>query len=776
MLRDAGQNPARVKRLRRRTLLQREGGTPSAAARLLSSPNAGWGLLIILVFVVVASLLGSWARQQPLVAVGRVMSDTRLVRVGFTLIDHERTREERESVRQRTPRVYRANGTALATILTSIDNLPKTLASVGSLDQLAPDVARQFTLTEPALAVIRAEAVEGAVSERWTERANRFVTLLAQVPLLDAKTWQDESQTGLNTQIELRLENQEPVYVSQKNAINIGDQESLRDNARSIAAAAGFAEPALSVVASRLVNDPQPTYQFDGALTTERQNKRADAVHPVPREIPVGQVIYRRGDVLTQSAYDLYREELRQYQRQGERWRIWIRRAGVTGAAGVIAIAAAGYIALFCRRIARHAGRTAGLGALALSALAVAVVGTVANPGLIWMTAVAPTILMAAVMVVAYDRRVGMAVGALHGVLVCVALDLPISFYALVLTGVGFVVWQLYEIRDRRTVVRAGLFAGIGMAVVTILMAMIERPLVIESYRQTLMQAVFDALWAGGGGLLTGALVLTLLPSIERWFDITTGLTLIEKRDPKQPLLRQLQQRAPGTYNHSLNVASISEAAAEAIGADGLLTYVGALYHDIGKMNKPDYFVENYSGGPSKHDRLSPAMSLLVIVGHVKDGMALAEEYTLPRSLRHFIEAHHGTTLVEFFYSRARQQAETRQEVGIDADAPAEIEYRYPGPKPRTKEVAIVMIADAVESATRTMAEPTPSRIDALVRAISNKRLMDGQFDECDLTLRELQTISESISKSVASIYHGRVQYPSTAAVTEAPSREEKRA
>jgi membrane-associated HD superfamily phosphohydrolase len=168
-------------------------------------------------------------------------------------------------------------------------------------------------------------------------------------------------------------------------------------------------------------------------------------------------------------------------------------------------------------------------------------------------------------------------------------------------------------------------------------------------------------------------------------------------------------------------------------------------------------------------------MSLLVIVGHVKDGMAMAQEYGLPRSIQHFIEAHHGTTLVEFFYNRARRQAE--QSAGAqEPDLPEEIEYRYPGPKPRTKEVAILMLADAVESATRTMTEPTPGRIDALVRAIANKRLMDGQFDECELTLRDLQTIVESISKSVASIYHGRVLYPSTASFAERPEKEEKRA
>jgi len=244
-------------------------------------------------------------------------------------------------------------------------------------------------------------------------------------------------------------------------------------------------------------------------------------------------------------------------------------------------------------------------------------------------------------------------------------------------------------------------------------------------------------------------------------------MTLIELRDPKQPILRELQQRAPGTYNHSLNVASIAESAAESIGADALLTYVGCLYHDIGKMNKPMYFIENQSGGPNKHDKLTPAMSLLVIVGHVKDGSEMAREHGLPKSLRHFIEAHHGTTLVEYFYRRAREQAslvdEDRSAEQILQEAadqlPDEVDYRYPGPRPATKEVAITMLSDAVESATRTLTDPTPARIDALVRSLANKRLMDGQFDECDLTFHELSTICESISKTVASIYHGRIRY-----------------
>jgi putative nucleotidyltransferase with HDIG domain len=259
-----------------------------------------------------------------------------------------------------------------------------------------------------------------------------------------------------------------------------------------------------------------------------------------------------------------------------------------------------------------------------------------------------------------------------------------------------------------------------------------------------------------------GSLTLFLLPGVERLFDVATGLTLIELRDPQHPLLRELQLRAPGTYTHSLNVATIAEAAADAIHADTLLTYVGALYHDIGKMNKPEYFVENQVGGVNRHEKLSPAMSLLVIVGHVKDGMELAREFRLPRPVRHFIESHHGTTLVEFFYHRARQQAlaEKGRAPEDEGQVPDEFEYRYPGPKPRTREAAILMIADAVESTTRTLEDPTPARIDSVVRSIVMKRLLDGQFDDCGITLVELNRISEAVGRTVASLYHSRIQYP----------------
>ena len=230
-------------------------------------------------------------------------------------------------------------------------------------------------------------------------------------------------------------------------------------------------------------------------------------------------------------------------------------------------------------------------------------------------------------------------------------------------------------------------------------------------------------------------------------------MTLADLRDPRKPLLKQLQQLAPGTFNHSRQVADIAETATEAIGGDSLLAYVGGLYHDIGKMNKPEYFIENQTGY-NRHKDLKPSMSLLVIIGHVKDGIELGKEYDLPRELIHFIEAHHGTSLVEYFYHAALKSAE---EIGEPIN---ESQFRYPGPRPKTKEAAVLMIADAVESASRALPDPNPARIETLVRDLSRKRLLDHQFDECGLTFTDLAKVEDAIIARLNSIYHTRIKYP----------------
>lgn len=258
-------------------------------------------------------------------------------------------------------------------------------------------------------------------------------------------------------------------------------------------------------------------------------------------------------------------------------------------------------------------------------------------------------------------------------------------------------------------------------------------------------------------GIFTGGaapiLAIGLLPIFESLFHITTDITLLELSDLNRPLLRDLAIRAPGTYTHSLVMANLSESAAEAIGANPLLARVGCYYHDIGKMVKPEYFTENQGlrGGRNPHDHLAPSMSMLIIASHVKDGLELAEEHGLPRALSDLIPQHHGTTVIEYFYNRAIERG--HESVRKD-------DFRYDGPRPQTKEAGILMLADSVESAARTLTERTPNRVRQLVRNITQQKFTAGQLDECALTLQDLHRIEEAFVPVLMGTLHGRVEYP----------------
>ncbi|MDP1560765.1 MAG: HDIG domain-containing protein [Pirellulaceae bacterium] len=265
---------------------------------------------------------------------------------------------------------------------------------------------------------------------------------------------------------------------------------------------------------------------------------------------------------------------------------------------------------------------------------------------------------------------------------------------------------------------------------------------------------VWDSLWIGLQVIFAGVALTALLPFLEKIFDFQTDISLLELGIPTHPLLADLVQRAPGTYNHSISLAAIAETAANAIGANGVLVRVGAYFHDIGKVRKPEYFVENQAKGQNRHQTLLPSMSTLVIVAHVKDGAEMARQYKLPKPIIDMIEQHHGTTLVEYFYRQAKNE-ERR-----DSGSVEESDFRYPGPKPQSREAAVMMLADACESASRAMKEATPARLEGLVQDILQKRLRDGQFDECGITLKELRIVQESLIKSLNAMHHSRISYP----------------
>jgi putative nucleotidyltransferase with HDIG domain len=365
-------------------------------------------------------------------------------------------------------------------------------------------------------------------------------------------------------------------------------------------------------------------------------------------------------------------------------------------------------------------------------------------------------------MLVTVFEGMGMAIAfsLLISVLASLAIDRSVEFFIYFLVGSLAATYWVREYRQRGILIKTG--AKVGLINVLLCLS-------IETVYGSLFSIeTLVALSAGFiGGVLAGVISTGIIPLIEMTFDFTTDLKLLELANLDQPLLRQLMLQAPGTYHHSVIVSNMVEATAKAINANPLLAKVSAYYHDIGKMAKPLYFVENQMGVENRHEKLAPSMSNLILISHVKEGMELALEHKLGKEIIDIIQQHHGKSVITYFYQKAREQAVNR--TGKDSHVKQE-DFRYPGPKPQTKEAGLVMLADMVEAAVRSLIEPSPARIQGTIQKIINKAFSDGQLDECELTLKDLNEIATGFKKTLGGIFHHRVEYP------EVDSPEETRA
>ncbi|MCX8030055.1 MAG: HDIG domain-containing protein [Thermodesulfovibrionales bacterium] len=301
--------------------------------------------------------------------------------------------------------------------------------------------------------------------------------------------------------------------------------------------------------------------------------------------------------------------------------------------------------------------------------------------------------------------------------------------------------------KKRSSIIKGGLYvSAVNIITVSIIY------LIKEDFYST--EFISGFFFAFTSGIIVAAFVLIILPLIEYLFGVTTDISLLELLDLEHPLMKSLMINAPGTYHHSVIVANLAGAAAEAVGVNPLLARVSAHYHDIGKIKMPEYFVENQSGSISKHEKLTPHMSSMIIMNHVKEGIELAKQYKLPQSVIDILQQHHGTSSIAYFYQKAKEKA--------GDPPPMPEDYRYHGPKPQSRVAALVMMADAVEAAARSLIDPTPARIAALVDKIINNIFLDGQIDECELTLKDLSEIKKRFIHILTIIFHKRIAYPDT--------------
>ncbi|MFG0293786.1 MAG: HD family phosphohydrolase [Phycisphaerales bacterium JB050] len=751
--------PGRIRRIEQRpSLLSRIDTT----VRELVTHPAFVGVLttaVVLSLVLGASII--LGRSVLGIAIDRISDRTHTVRAPFERIDSTRTERNREIAVASAPRVFVPETATIDALEMELRSLPQMVSEAGTFEEIPEEIRRAYGLEPEDLSLLADQVRNGSeIAATWSTAVTKLFKQFEETPLLASDERQDALATSARI-IEIHIEPAKPgdqfrvAQVFPKNTLDLGtsDRNALRERLVAIAREAGFHGGRAAIVAERLLNLDRPLFSESRELTLKREQDAAAAITPEMIRYEPGQTIVRRGERITGQKLQELAAEQSAYI---ETMRAWAKFAYVMSAIliGVGIVVGVGmYLREYYPRTLTRPWRCATLAIMVAVGVAGGLWMSAGLPAAMWLGLTLPVTLSTMITTVAYDRRLALVIGASIAVTLGVALALSPAVVAALLAGVAVVSIRLDDIRTRGDVFSTSVLTGLTLVVASAIVSVLDRPIVDGIAREVIV----DAIYAGTGGFASGAILLFMLPAVERIFDITTGMTLTELRDPKQPLLRLLQQRAPGTYNHSLNVATIAEAAADAIGADGLHLYVGALYHDVGKLNKPGYFVENQSKGQNKHNKLNPAMSVLVIIGHVKDGLELAREYNIPRSLHHYIESHHGTTLVEYFYDQAKKQADADDQI----ERPSELEYRYPGPRPRTREAAILMLCDAVESATRAMSEPTPARIRQLVHDMAAKRLMDGQFDESNLTLRELHQIEGALVKSLCSVYHGRIAYPS---------------
>ncbi|MFB3926172.1 MAG: HD family phosphohydrolase [Syntrophales bacterium] len=354
---------------------------------------------------------------------------------------------------------------------------------------------------------------------------------------------------------------------------------------------------------------------------------------------------------------------------------------------------------------------------------------------------------MSALMVnVFLNRYIAFVFSIFSSFLITFLFDAKISMFLFSFLGSSVSSYHMAYFKQRSAFFKAGLFAGMVNMLVILCIVLISGNF---ASADTILKLFMGLI----GGVLSGAIVAGITPVFESLFRYTTDIKLLELSNLDQPILQRMIVEAPGTYHHSIIVASMVEAAAEAISANSLLAKVSAYYHDIGKINKPLYFIENQQGWKNKHDKLSPKMSSLVIISHVKDGCELAQKYKLGRAITDIIRQHHGMSIVGYFYEKAQKDKDPSIRSIPESD------FRYPGPKPQTKEAGLVLLGDVVEASSRALSDPTPSRIKNLVQSRIKQVFTDGQLDDCELTMRDLNKISESFVRTLNAIFHHRINY-----------------
>lgn len=714
---------------------------------------------------------------------GYIPSRDIIARVDFKEEDPTETEKRREQAKAQAAFVYEHDPNPLEELRAELKHKVSQLASVESYDKVEPKLWKEFLPASaegltPEVEKRKFDALKlffmssSMESGRFDEAIKKAFAPLELSGVIDVL--QHKSTEGSQTSILVKTKGKPtPQEVAVEDVLISKIKPRLLQALIGELKFGGMSESSLAVadLAYAWLDRRLPairTLQLDQNASELAKQAAAAKVQPFIRTYKAGD------DHLAPAGLPLDGGHVLQLRREYDAWRAnmsWSEKLGQSvatfGMYGALYTLCGFYILNRRRRLVEDLNKFAVL----LGSVVVTVALCWAASKDQWRAEIIPLMLFGMTAAIAYEKELALLLAASVSLIVAFSLDQGLAEFVILVSSVAAAILLLQRIRSRTKLIYVGGASGIVVVLTTLGVGTLVGQAfgatdgalnVVEDWFPTdwtksfLLTLAVGSLWFGACSLIASVLMTGLLPFIERVFDVQTDISLLELGDVQHPLLQQLVRRAPGTYNHSINVASIAETAAESIGCNGLLVRVGAYFHDIGKMLKPAYFVENQGSEGNRHEFLQPAMSTLVIIAHVKDGADLARQHHLPRTIIDFIEQHHGTTLVEYFYRREAKRLESDPSL----PEPDESTFRYPGPKPQTKETAVLMLADVVESASRALSDPTPARIESLVHDLALKRLLDGQFDECGLTLQELRTIEDSLVKSLTAVYHGRVKYP----------------
>lgn len=628
--------------------------------------------------------------------------------------DKVRTEELRREAASRVPRMYDLDPRVVDSIITETGEIIKAVARVAG-DQSADAQAKEAALRE-ALPFPLADGVIKALVRTPPAKLDRLGRELG----------------GIIQQVMADGVRQEDLVAAKKAAAERIEFLS--------------AEPAEKALARAIVQHTlRPNKFYNAARTELLQQEAAEAVAPVEIMVRAGEKIIGEGEVVTP-------EHLAKLKAVGL-YEARLSVAALVGVAFTVLLLVLGLFYYLCQQHREIYRETSYLYLIAL---------VIAGVLLVAKLILAINVRQAS----GFSAQLGYAVPvATAGMLLAILLNARVAAFAVSVTAIlvgmmtgdelrfmlcGFLtgitgVLSVSRLSRRGDLVRAGLYVG-GAAV----FAAVAVGLFSGTPPQLLLPVSLGLGLANG--LLSSILTNGALPVIDYLSGITSPVKLLELTNPGEPLLKRLLMEAPGTYHHSILVGNLGEAAAEAIGADVLTVRAGAYYHDIGKLRRPSFFIENQMGQENPHDKLAPTLSTLIVTSHVKDGVELARSYRLPEKIVEIIEQHHGTSLAGFFYQKALEADQKKP--------PNERDFRYPGPKPQTREAAIVMLADAVEAAVRALGQPAPGQVEGLVRRIIKEKLYDGQLDESALTFRDLEMIAVAFTKVLSGIFHSRLEYP----------------